>query len=252
MRAKRISRRLGTLVCAIGLLACSVSSTAATYVKSPPWVDIFASQWNDLDTRQAAWNFSSHFSSDYQHYVDLNFTAHTAIGSAYAGSDAVWVTFGHGSPGDITYCNPPNGATCTSVLWANASDPGANCSATPNDCVVNPPQAIGKMLLMIFAGCHTGVDGNPGGTRGGNLLKVAVNSEGVTTAVGFDDLVYWPMGDLWGSKMGTYLGNGQTVSDALVAATVDIANKYGSLYGWGSFRVVGNGNLSVIPARYGS
>lgn len=72
---------------------------------TPPWSDSIGSDWGDFDTRESAINFKNAFAgSGYASYYDGSITARTAIGSSYAGSDAVWITFGHANPGNITYC----------------------------------------------------------------------------------------------------------------------------------------------------
>jgi hypothetical protein len=212
-------------------------------IKNPPWADIFGSKWNDLDTTTSANNFKNNLSATYTRFVTLNTTAAVSMGASYAQSDAIWVNFGHGGPGFITFCNPPEGANCTSVLRVNNTD--GSCSA-PDACLSTAGTSIHYIRLMIFAGCETAVSA---GTR--NLIQYAKNTNGVDSTVGWNPLVYWPHANTWATRMAVYLSAGNTVNSSLFSAGLDVKNTWGSAMGWDQWSSL-NGGIKVIPAAYGT
>lgn len=240
---------LAAVIIATALSPRTVSAT----VHTPPWADVFGSQWNDLDTTTAASNFKTTLTSGYTRFLTLNSTATTAMGGSYAQSDAVWVTFGHGGPGFITYCNPPGGSSCTTVLRANAAI--GSCSVG-GDCVSDYPTQIHQVRLMVFAGCDTGFDGAPSGTNAGNLVKQAVNSDGVDSAIGWKGLVYFngsaQPGEMWATRDAVYLNAGNSVNASAYAAGQDVKNaNSGNGFGWELYWSL-NGGVKIIPPAYGS
>jgi hypothetical protein len=166
------------------------------------------------------------------------------MGLYYAQSDAIWVDFGHGGGGFITFCSPPNGPTCTSVLRVNSTQ--GSCSA-PNDCLSEYTSSIHRIRLMVFAGCETAISAG-----GLNLPSYAYNTDGVDSTVGWNVLVYWPQGDYWATRASIYWGIGDTITQGLIAAGADVKNNFGgSAGGWDNF-TVWNGGIKIVPAAYGS
>jgi hypothetical protein len=254
MRRVRWVRRLAAIATILGLSLTAFAPTASATMYSPPWADIFGSTWNNLNTIPAATNFYNNLSSTYHRFLNQNSTATTAMGSAYAQSDAIWADFGHGNAGFIQFCSPPNGATCSTSLSAN-SGVGIGCGS-PNDCLSDYPTQIHHIKYMLFAGCHTAIDANSGAPNAGNLVKQAVYTEGVDSALGFRDLIYFGApgtgGEIWGTNDARYLSQSYTVNNAAFTAAQDVQN---ANFGWGggydTFWAIGGGT-KVMPAAYGS
>ncbi len=219
---------------------------AAMY--SPPWVDVFGSQWNDLDTTGAALDFAANFSTGYDTSVDLNKTAAISMGSLYAQSDAIWVAFGHASPGLIGFCYPAGGATCTTVVRSNF-----DCAVSGGVCLSAYGTTIHHIKLMVFAGCHTAKTPSTGRTLGSQ----AVNYNGVDSALAFNDLIFFGGVDrpdhYWAIMFAHRLSVGDTVSAAAVVAAQNVVfnSSIGSSYGWGS-QLVWAPETTVMPPAYGS
>ncbi len=247
MSSRRIVTMVSCMVVSLSLILLVPAAALATRY-SPPWVDVFGSQWSDLNTTGAAADFVAYLSTGYTRYTELNKTASIAMGPAYAQSDAIWVDFGHGGPGYITFCSPPNGANCTTVLRSNF-----DCSKTDGVCMSAYGTSIHYIKLMVFAGCHTG--NTPSGGR--NLLDQAVTYNGADSAIGFTDYIYFGGGDQPDHYWATTFAHRLTVGDSLNAAAnvawqnVAMHNILGNAYGWDS-RVTRNGGATVMPPAYGS
>jgi hypothetical protein len=242
---------LATVLAAIGVLMVPGRTTAA--IKSPPYADVFGNNWNDLNTYEAATDaFNNLNSAGYHAWNDKDSTAVTSMGSAYAQSDAVWADFGHGGPGYITFCNPPRGSSCTSVLRGDARV--GRCSGGGDDCLSNYPTQIHYIRLMVFAGCHTAQNQ----TNTPNLVDYAVDTNHVDSAIGFRELIYFGgfthPGETWSQSFFTYLRQGYTVSQAQSMAVNDVKNVFlalGNASGWDS-AYIRNGSIKIVPAAYGS
>ena len=243
---QKLTALAGILVSASLVLMLPRGAAATIY--SPPWVDVFGSQWGDLDTTGAATDFVANLSSGYTRFTELNKTAAIAMGSAYAQSDAIWVDFGHGNPGYITFCSPPKGANCTTVLRSNF-----DCSQTDGVCLSAYGTLIHHIKLMVFAGCHTA--NTP--SSGRSLGTQAVSYNGVDSAIAFTGLIYFGGGDqpdhYWATAFAHRLSVGDTVSAAATVAAQNVAmhNLFGNAYGWDT-QVIWNGGTKVMPPAYGS
>jgi hypothetical protein len=232
-------------------LACLPLTASATTIHTPPWSDTFGSSWNDgLNTTAAAQDFLNNFDSGYNRYLDIADTARTSMGVGFAQDDAIWVAFGHGNAGFITFCYPENGSSCTSVLNASSSVPGSSCTS-PNACLNAYSTTIKRLKLMAFVGCDTA---NSAG--GVNLLTTAVTTDGVDSAIGFTDTIYFGLpsngGETWATYFARSLTSGYTVSQAMAAGLywVEYTN-YGFPFGFNGYTTI-NGNVTTHPAAYGS
>jgi hypothetical protein len=240
--------RVGAIIATVVLLMTAQPAAATQY--NPPWADIFGSQWNDLQTDEAAHRLSDQLQgSGYERYVDMNKTARMSMGTAYAQSDAIWVHFGHSQAGAATFCNQPFTANCYTWLYANTAQ--GTCPE-PNACLSTYTSQIRDIRLMLFAGCHSGLDGKPGTLQDANLLDVARVVDGVDNAYGFSALVYWPMGNDYATFAGIELKSGSTINYGLWKAGQEVKNRwFGDAHGWNT--LVGGGyiNDAIIPAAYG-
>jgi len=249
LRPHRGLRRIALAISVLALLLSAQPAAATEY--SPPWADIFGSSWTNLDTTESAGRLYDQLAgTGYARYKDLNKSAHIAMGTAYAQSDAIWVTFGHANKGTITYCNTPTCDTNTySWLYANSSV--GSCGGGSNDCLANYPSSLDDIKLMVFAGCHTGQDGAPGSLRNGNLVDLAALYDHVDDVFGFTALVYWPMGNDYATFLGTELAAGSTVDYAVWKAGVEVKNRWLDPWGWDTYYGHWRTNDKILPASYG-
>jgi hypothetical protein len=217
---------------------------AAANMYNPPYADIFGSQWSDIDTRPAAHNFYTSLSSNYNKFLTYNTDVWTAMGTYFAQSDAIWVNFGHGAPGFITWCKPGRTGGCSTVLRTNF-----DCSYTDGTCLSNYPSSIHHIRLMIFAGCRT--------AQGTNMASYAYSFNGVDSSIAFWD--YLQVGGLlpadryWAQQFPLYINQHYTVGQAATLAAQDVVNyrwPFGG-DGWDTQRVFGSG-IYTEPAAYGS
>lgn len=245
---KRFALSLGLAFILVVQVAAFEPAPVSAYVYNPPWADVYGSQWNNLDTRGAAQDFVAYLDSGYTRWTDLNETASISI--AYAQSDAIWVTFGHGGPGFITYCNPPNGSLCTTVLRSNI-----DCDHVDGVCMSDYGTTIHKVKLAVFAGCQTSrTPTTPSTAR--SLGDQAVNHSGVDSAIAFtDDIGFGGLFDpdhYWATAFAHRLSVGDTVN---AAATVAYQNVefygFGLAQGWDT-QYTWHGGTKVMPPAYGS
>jgi hypothetical protein len=239
------------LVLASGMLALEPASVSAD-VFDPPYADIFGSRWNDLDTTDAARDFVANFSNGYTKFTDLKGTATMAMGTFYAQSDAIWVAFGHGGGGFMAFCNPPEGASCTTVVKSNY-----NCGANDGVCMSSYGLALHRIRLMVFAGCHTArYPGGAGRNLGGQAINV-IDGNAVDSALAFDGLIYFGGSfrpdHYWATSFAYRLTVGDTISAAAQIAAQNVAfwNPLGNAQGWDT-QVAYNGNKKVMPPAYGN
>jgi len=147
----------------------------------------------------------------------------------------------------------PQGANCSTALSANSNVGG--CGA-PGDCLSDYPTQIHKIKYMLFAGCYTGLDHAAGDPNQGNLVRQAVSAEGVDSALGFNDLIYFGApgsgAEIWGTGDAKYLSQSYTVNNAAFTAAQDVQNaNFGWTGGFNTFYSL-NGGTKVMPAGYGS
>jgi hypothetical protein len=249
---------LRTIGIRLSLLASAIA-VAGTMALPGPTVaasigaDVFGSHWNDLNTYEAATDaFNNLSSAGYYTWNNENTDAVTAMGLLYAQSDAVWADFGHGGPGYITFCNLPLGSNCTSVLRGDSRV--GRCSGGGDTCLSNYGTRIHRIKLMVFAGCHTAQNQ----TNTPNLVDYSVDTNGVDSAIGFRDLVYFGgfthPGETWSQSFFTYLRQGYTVSQAQSMAVNDVKNVFlagGNASGWDS-AYIRNSGIKIMPVAYGS
>ena len=252
-RTRHTGRLLGTLAL---LVAASIAAPKAdaTIIKSPPWADFFSAKYptaNGLDTRASgnsarSWTAATGYTAT----NSVTGTAPTSMNTYHAQADAVWGFFGHGGEGG-GWIQMYNMNTATDSILRSTRDFGS-CSA-PDDCItdyVGGP--ISRMKLMLFAGCYTGMDGKPGMSYQGSLLRSASDGAGVDVAVGFNTTVDWPAMDTWTDWFFGRLNNGYTTVDALQAAKNRVYAVYGSYRGTDMWVARLNTNVKISPAGYGS
>jgi hypothetical protein len=253
MATRRSRAGLSGQIAALAALICLVVSPAvaeATTVHSPPWVDVFGGMWDNLNTDAAAENFVSNLDTGYTHFLSESPTAYGAMSANYAQSDAMWITFGHGGAGYITFCSPPKGSACSSVLNASSAVSGSSCSS-PNTCLSSYSGGkISKLKFMAFIGCDTANSNN-----GANLLNQAI-ADGVDSTIGWDRSIYFGFpsdaGEIYGSFLSYYMRQGKTISDSNAWSLANIQdNNFGFSYGFDGY-VIKNGGVTTHPAGYGS
>lgn len=260
----RLSLLAAAAVIAGGLLQ---PATVAATIKSPPWADTFGNYWNDgLNTYEASTNaYNALKGIGYFTTNNKDTNAVTSMSAAWAQSDAVWVDFGHGGPGFISFCSPAQGSACTTILRSDSSVGRCNSGDT---CLANywtttcPPGVVGpchislihNIKLMVFAGCHTGQTAS----SGSNLVSYAVNTMGVDASIGFTDYVYFGgfthPGETWSNSFFQRLKAGDSVTQAQTIAQNDVKNVIGAFgggSGWDTAYII-NGGIKITPRGYGN
>ena len=155
----RFDRRLRLLVAAAvatALLASGVPGPVSATIYSPPWADAMWAHFpgsGGLDTTTSMKYVRDGFASEYEAFSTNPVSAHVALGTSYAQSDAIWWMAGHAGAGVIqTY----NATTGWSSIYTSKSI-GGTCAA-PNDCLSNYTSTVmHRIRLMVFMGCKSGV-----------------------------------------------------------------------------------------------
>ena len=180
----------------------------------------------------------------YHSFDDVNRSASTSMGSAWAKSDAVWAAIGHGatSGGGMLFYDGTN----TSWLFATNHWPGGGAYLSSQTHL-----EFHDIRLMAFLGCDTAKEGDPGGSYRGSLLRVA-NGLGVDSALGFMDTIYFPAFDWWPDAFFTRTRMGDTVSQAAAMAVDMVTYSVGWDAGSSSWYVYAGGTVKLSPAAYGS
>ena len=237
---------LTAFVCATLINASTPLSALAT-THSPPWADAFSSHYpgtGGLDTTGSGAKMKSRMATaGYTSFNTINTSSASAIGAGNAQDDAVWAMFGHAGAGGISTYYPSIG----NWTWLFANSAVGSC-ASPNACL----QTVGftklhKIRLALFAGCETADT-----SHGVDLLTMAYSTVGMDSAVGFSDLIYWPMADQWTDSFFFWLYfSSKNVHDAAWNATQDVITVYGSAYGFDHL-VIKGGSVKIQPPAYGS
>lgn len=178
--------------------------------------------------------------------------AHTALGSGYAQSDAIWWLASHGCEGCMELVNT---TPAKSTLWIDAQDAGTinhNCdsNAGRDECLSEHTFAqMHDIKLMVYMGCNTG-GADPWGRT---LPAYSTGVLGVDSAVGFSDIIEFSAttSDTWAHYFSLYLVFGYSVSSATSAAAQAVHNATGGYHGYNSY-VTSHGGTFVEPAGYGS
>jgi hypothetical protein len=228
------------------------SSVAATTIHNPPFADIFGSTWSDLNTQPATRDFLNNFDTGYHRFLDIGDTAIQSMSVGFAQDDAVWIDFGHGGPGFITFCAPPGGATCTSAL-SSTSAVGSCIKPPTNTCLNQYSTTIKRLKFMGFVGCETA---NSAGAGIPTLLATATGTDQVDSAIGFTDLIYFGFpsdgGEFWAAEFAKSLTAGHTLSSSMAAAVAAVeAANFGFAFGYNGYTVI-NASTVLHPAAYGS
>lgn len=257
-RALHAPPRLANAVAALAVMAIlTISSSlfpqpvSATIIKSPPWTDAWGNKWdgtNGLDTRATAtWMKTKLGAAGYHAYMTSSVTAAQMMGTSYAQADAAWAVFGHSNAGFMQLYR----STGSSVLRATSAM--GSCAA-PDDCVSDYTNGqIGRMKLMVFGGCYTGLSGKSSGAYEANLGFAAVDGAGVSTAIGFADKIYWPPMDKWSQVFWGDLATGHTVVHALDLAQYEAAmSNGGNTGGTNHYYIFGSSTTKLVPVGYGS
>lgn len=250
--ATRRRRRPAMLLAAVLLLVMSAMPAHATIIKNPPWADVFSAHYPNgttLDTRASGTAADVQLdATGYFSTSSVTGTAAKSMNAVHAQADAVWAFFGHGAPGWAQFYDMGSGT------WSDlttSSLMGHGCAA-PNDCVTDYAGDLTRMKIMVFGGCHTGVDALPGQSYQGSLLRAANSGAGVDVAVGFYNYIYWPAMDTWSDRFFLRLKNGDTTWDALISARNKVLVDHGQYYGTDEFVAMGDVNTKASPAAYGT
>jgi hypothetical protein len=248
----RFDRRLRLLVAAAvatALLASGVPGPVSATIYSPPWADAMWAHFpgsGGLDTTTSMNYVRDGFASEYEAFSTNPVSAHVALGTSYAQSDAIWWMAGHAGAGVIqTY----NATTGWSSIYTSKSI-GGTCAA-PNDCLSNYTSTVmHRIRLMVFMGCKSGV------LTGGDSLPLHALALGVDSTVGFSqDLGFIAESNHWAQKFATYAmypaPRDNSVAEAAAMATTYLGTTYGQYWGYDSYVIYG-GSVHVEPARYGS
>jgi hypothetical protein len=226
-------------------LALAAGPALATQY-SPPWADVFNFTYDNLNTTRAGdWAVAELSTGGYHSFDDTNKSASVSMGSAYAKSDAVWAAIGHGNTagGGMLFWN----GTSSSWLWATTHWSGGEAYLTSQTY-----SEFHDIRLMAFLGCDTAKEGDPGGSYGGSLLRVAYSKLGVDSVLGFKDTIWFPAFDWWPKAFFTRTRMGDTVSQAAAMAVDMTIYSVGWDAGSSSWYVYAGGSVKLSPAAYGS
>lgn len=186
----------------------------------------------------------------------LNQSAQTAYNQY--GNCAIFSLYGHGAVKPRAgYMKFPN----NSYLIAGV---GGENNQHPNYYISTYQNQINKVLLAIFAGCHT-ANTDPGDDQGnnkqGNLILMSAN-KGVDSVIGFQQMIYYPpdnsdhYGNYFFMRFWMYTNFNNTLAHSLVYARDDLYSLYNQYYGFNSFHFAGQsqtpGAIRLYPVRYGS
>ena len=187
-------------------------------------IDTFFSAW---EAAQMQW-MAGYTTNSY-----LN--AHVADARERMKNDNIFFYAGHGAPGALNF---GNGEYITAD-WIYG-DPNRLTKFTHGE--------LDDLLFAEYAACDTGNVG----PQCGDLLQVS-HDLGVDTVLGFEGEILDTQNVYWNTNFWNYLRQGATIQTAKNSAISDTALAFGwaNMGGMDHPRIVGDGDISITPARAG-
>lgn len=163
--------------------------------------------------------------------------------------DAVFSFFGHGKPGYAYFWDSVHGLTCIRADNGMAWPSGVNTTWSSS---LNETSDLQDLRLMMLEGCETAKrkDSNYDYT---SLTEQAVNYKGVDCAVGFTTRIYAPEANSWDYYFWAWATEpGTSVAWCCQQASLLTYYKHGQYHGTNNWDIKGNGNITIVPAAYGT
>lgn len=157
------------------------------------------------------------------------------------GQDAIFYINTHGNAGFVS-CPYYNSSTSSWISsYMKASDINSQYSSTTDK--------LKKVRLAYFGACYSA---NTSSSYG-NLLTTSTNL-GVDCAIGFSTTIYTNRHVYFSERMILYYGmdSNNTISACAASAKADTYTQFGDYGGVNSYTIKGNGNISLVPAAYGT